>query len=59
MILSNISLQFEKEIYGLVGKSGSGKSTILKVLLGLFHPSEGTVRINNQNLDEFNLSSVY
>lgn len=29
------------------------------MLLGLFHPSEGTVRINNQNLDEFNLSSVY
>ena len=34
----------EGEICGFVGRNGAGKSTTLKSLLGLVHPSAGTVR---------------
>ena len=29
------------EIYGFIGRNGSGKSTTLKMLCGLAHPTEG------------------
>ena len=35
----------------LIGSSGSGKSTVLRLLLGLDYPDEGTVRVDSQSLD--------
>ena len=40
----------------LFGKSGSGKSTILKLLLGFFTPSSGKILINNYLLDNMDLT---
>ncbi|HKJ88077.1 MAG TPA: ABC transporter ATP-binding protein [Gammaproteobacteria bacterium] len=34
------------EVYGLVGHNGSGKSTTLKLALGLIFPTRGTIRVN-------------
>jgi len=36
----------EREVVGLLGPNGSGKTTILRVLTGYLRPSEGTVRID-------------
>jgi subfamily B ATP-binding cassette protein MsbA len=36
--------------YALVGASGAGKSTILSLILRLYDPTTGTVRIDNRNL---------
>jgi energy-coupling factor transport system ATP-binding protein len=36
--------------YGFVGKTGSGKSTVLQHLNGLFNPQQGMVRIGNHDL---------
>ncbi len=44
--LNSLSLDVKKgEIFGLLGPNGSGKTTTLKLLLGLLFPTEGQVRI--------------
>lgn len=35
----------EKEILGIIGKNGSGKSTIYKLLLNFYHPKKGSISI--------------
>lgn len=39
-------------IYGLLGKNGSGKTTIAKLLTGLIKPDSGHIYINNELSDE-------
>ncbi|HDL6578077.1 TPA: ATP-binding cassette domain-containing protein, partial [Enterococcus faecalis] len=39
--------------YGLIGKSGTGKSTLIKLILGLLKPTEGTVYVNQFPLTQF------
>ena len=44
--LDGLSLEVEKgEVFGLLGPNGSGKTTTMKVLLGLLKPTEGEVRV--------------
>jgi ATP-binding cassette subfamily B protein len=51
--LHEISLSIAKgERIGLVGTTGSGKSSFLDVLMGLLDPSEGEIRIDGAKLDD-------
>jgi len=44
--LKSLSLEVHRgEIFGLLGPNGSGKTTTLKLLLGLLFPTEGEVRV--------------
>lgn len=36
------------EVVGIVGRNGSGKSTILKIIAGVFRPTSGNVRVNGR-----------
>ena len=36
------------EVVGLLGRNGVGKSTTLKTIMGLVHPSEGRVLLDSQ-----------
>lgn len=46
-LFSDLSLQFEQGyIYGLLGKNGMGKTTLLKLICGLLFPKNGTVNIH-------------
>jgi len=51
--LSNIQLKINAgESIGLVGPSGSGKTTLVDIILGLLHPTEGSVRVDNKDVME-------
>ncbi|GAI28075.1 unnamed protein product, partial [marine sediment metagenome] len=57
-ILENISTAFEKgKTTAIVGRSGAGKTTIINLLLRLFEPDKGEVRIDGLNIKEYKLSS--
>ncbi|WP_210481526.1 sugar ABC transporter ATP-binding protein [Naasia sp. SYSU D00948] len=38
------------EVHGLVGENGAGKSTIIKVLAGIYAPDSGTMRVDGEEL---------
>ena len=49
----NISFSIEKgEIFGIIGLSGAGQSTLVRCLNLLERPTSGTVRVNGKNLTE-------
>jgi len=50
-IIKDVSFQLKQgEVLGLLGPNGSGKTTILKMLVGLIKPSAGTILIKNANI---------
>ena len=63
-VLKGVNLTIEPgEIVGIIGQSGSGKTTILNLIAGFIEPSEGNVvfvsKINNQEKDLYkNLSHI-
>ncbi|PYI77902.1 MAG: hypothetical protein DMF04_05105, partial [Verrucomicrobia bacterium] len=57
--LSHIRLAIEPgKSYALVGASGAGKSTILSLILRLYDPTSGTVRIDGQDLRRLTQESL-
>ncbi len=53
-VIKNVSLQIHKGDYvGIVGPNGGGKSTLMKLLVGLLTPESGTVRLFGQQLGTF------
>ncbi|MEG1647375.1 MAG: ATP-binding cassette domain-containing protein [Bacilli bacterium] len=46
-VLKNVNLKLnDNHIYGFVGRNGSGKSVLFKILCGLYYPTEGHVIID-------------
>ena len=49
-VLENFSLSYEEPgIYGLLGKNGTGKSTLLYLIMGLLQPKQGEITLNGTN----------
>ena len=47
--IHNVSFKIEQgEIVGIIGKNGSGKSTILKLITGILTPTAGTIQVNGK-----------
>ena len=51
-VLENLNFTIKKNsIIGLIGKTGSGKSTIVDLLSGLLAPSKGKITVDNNSLE--------
>lgn len=52
--VNNMSLHVKKgDIYGLIGKNGTGKTTLMKLILGLTLPDSGDIKLyGGENLDK-------
>lgn len=57
--LSKISLNIkEGEVIGIIGGTGSGKSSLINLIPRYYDVTSGTVKINNKNIKEYDLLSV-
>ena len=51
VVLEKINFKlFEGESLAIIGASGSGKSVLLKNIIGLLKPDSGSIKINNKNI---------
>jgi len=56
--LKNINLTIKRgETIALVGSTGSGKTTLVNLLIRFYKPTSGKILINNQNINEYDLES--
>lgn len=54
--IKDLSFTLKKgEIVALVGHNGAGKTTIIKLLLRLYDPTSGVIRVNGRDIKEYNL----
>ena len=52
-IIDNLNLEIKKgEMVGIKGETGSGKSTLINIIMGLLIPTEGYVLVDGINLNE-------
>jgi ABC-type multidrug transport system fused ATPase/permease subunit len=57
-VLENITLTINKgEKIAFIGNSGSGKRTLLDLIIGLYRPNQGEIKIDDVLLDKSNLQS--
>ena len=54
----NISVQTNNKIIGITGLSGNGKSTFAKLLLKMYHPTNGIILIDNVNIDNIDTDYI-
>lgn len=58
-VLSNFNLKIDSfSRTGLKGPSGKGKSTVTKLLIGLYQAQSGSIEINGRNINEYTLKSI-
>lgn len=54
--LDNVNLEIGKgEIHGLIGENGAGKSTIIKIIAGIYPHDEGAIRFMGKSCDGENI----
>lgn len=56
IILDNVSFKIPKGVTtAIIGESGIGKSTLADLIIGLYSPNSGEIKINNTNTQNFNI----
>lgn len=59
-VLSNVSFKIEKgKTLAFIGATGSGKSTILNLILRFFDPTSGEVLVDGVNVKEYKLNDLF
>lgn len=58
-VLKDISFTIKANSkFGIIGTTGSGKSTIAKLLVGLYEPTTGSILIDNQPIESYDKQSL-
>ena len=58
-IFDNFNLEIKpNEKIAIVGKSGNGKSTLIKLIMGYYKVADDTIFIDNQDINKYSLSSL-
>ena len=58
-VLTDVSAQFfTGKVNQIIGQSGSGKTVLMKCIIGLFRPEKGDVFYDGRNLTKMSLSEV-
>jgi len=59
-VLQGVNLEIETgETIVIIGRSGCGKSVLIKHIVGLLYPDEGFVKVEGQRVDEMNMEELY
>ena len=59
MVVQDVSFTIEKgKSVAIVGQSGSGKSTVASLLMGLYRPTQGRILLDSRDLWELDIRSV-
>ena len=57
---NDVSLTINQgDIYGIAGESGSGKTTVAKMILGLTEPNNGEIKLFGRSINEFKGTSEF
>ncbi len=58
--LNNVSLKIEKNDYlAVMGKSGCGKTTLIKLILNLYNPQKGSIKMDGINIANIKKKNLY
>jgi phospholipid/cholesterol/gamma-HCH transport system ATP-binding protein len=59
-VLNGVNLNIEKgETIAIIGKSGCGKSVLIKHIVGLLYPDSGWVKVEGENVGELKIKDLY
>lgn len=60
LIISNLNFEVKKgEVIAITGKSGCGKTTLLKLLAGVLKPERGEIKFRNENITSYKLDEYF
>lgn len=58
-LLKDFSYTFESKIYGVLGQSGCGKTTLLRTIAGLMKPLSGGIIVNGEVITKASKNNIY
>lgn len=58
-LLKNFNYTFENKVYGILGESGCGKTTLLRTIAGLMKPLNGVVVVDNKKISKASENNIY
>ena len=58
-VLHNVSFTIQPgETVGIIGSTGAGKSSLVNLIPGFYHPQKGTVRLDGRDIREYDLTAL-